>query len=87
MLHVRQNANQLLVVLVGPLQKSVGPLQKSVDTACCGYIWNQCHLVLDALEVIHNSSDVWLSYSNFSGQSPIKCSATALTQKVSDSDY
>jgi len=46
-LHVCQNANQLLVVLVGLLLKSVELLLKSTDTACCGYIWNQYHLVGD----------------------------------------
>lgn len=43
-----ENTNQLLVVLVGLLLKDVELLLKSTDTACCGDIWNQRHLVVDA---------------------------------------
>jgi hypothetical protein len=51
-------------------------------TACSGYVWNQCHLVLDALEmvadiishaleVVHNSVDVRMSHANFSNRQPV----------------
>jgi hypothetical protein len=89
-LHVCQNANQLLVVLIGLLLKSVGLLLegvelllesfelllKATDTVCCG---NQCHVALDSLEMVHNSSDVRLSHANFSNRQPV-CSGRALTR-------
>jgi hypothetical protein len=43
------------VVLVDLLLESVELLLKSTDTACCGHVWNQCHLVLDALELVSDA--------------------------------
>jgi hypothetical protein len=89
-----ENLKQLPMVLLGLPLEIIELILETIEliletiklllqrTACSGYVWNQCHLVLDALEmvvdivshaleVVHNSVDVRLSHANFSNRQPV----------------
>lgn len=67
-LHVSQQVNQLLVIHVSLLLKIVQLLLETTETR---QIWNQCHLVFDALEVVQNSIYLRLGHANFSNRQPV----------------